>query len=225
MSKRHPQGHNIHHTLDCSGRYLMSTFYPPSPSIYPQIKSPQLQTPIWCQLLRPYLFIKWCPSTPLQHPSTDRHTPPKPEPCFMGAKMDKHRQRHYSHVNTHHDNATPLDSTLIKAADAFATHTQKKDVPRCRRRWGGWAPGAVRARFSSSFSSGVAVTLCGMEDECVCTAAGCDSSRWPFWSAGRQQQCDETALARRTGLSVWQRYGLCVGFVLDTSGAAAGSGV
>lgn len=57
---------------------------------------------------------------------------------------------------------------------------------------------AARTCFSSSFSSGVAVTLCGMEEQCVCTTAGCDFSRWPFWSAGRQQQSHDTALARRT---------------------------
>lgn len=47
-----------------------------------------------------------------------------------------------------------------------------------------------------------------MEDQCVCTAAGCDFFRWPFWSAGRQQQSDDTALARRADCLTALRVGL-----------------
>lgn len=40
--------------------------------------------------------------------------------------------------------------------------------------------GSCPGSFQLVFSCGVAATLCGMEDGCVCAAASCDSSRWPF---------------------------------------------
>lgn len=64
-----------------------------------------------------------------------------------------------------------------------------------------------RGGSPDSFSSGVAVTLCGMEGRCVCAAAGCDFSRWPFWSA---REAAAAAIwwhcANSQGwFSVWQR--------------------
>lgn len=106
----------------------------------------------------------------------------------------KHRRGDHSHVYTHHDNPTPLlmrsPIRMFKQKIPKKKKKHNKNITThkactVRRRFyralrGCWAPGAVRAGFSSSFSCAVAATLCGMEDGCACTATGCDFSRWPF---------------------------------------------
>lgn len=56
--------------------------------------------------------IKWCPSSPLQHPRRDRHVthPPQTQGHVSRGEKTRIKQRrgHHSHVYTHHVNATPL---------------------------------------------------------------------------------------------------------------------
>lgn len=92
--------------------------------------------------------LKWCLSSSLQHPSTDRHIP-QITATFLEAMLDSTRRENPK-------------CRVISSVTSLCSPT----VCGYQKRLG---------RVESP-SSGVAVALCAMEEECVCTAAGCDFS-------------------------------------------------
>lgn len=117
--------------------------------------------------------IKWCPSSPLQHPRRDRHVthPPQTQGHVSRGEKTRIKQRrgHRSHVHTHHVNATSLmrSPNRFIHIEMFKKKKKEKKKPQMHRYSQNvrcattlvpgvarlWAPGAVRARFSSSLAA------------------------------------------------------------------------
>lgn len=110
--------------------------------------------------------LKWCPSSLLQHPRKGRRIP-KPQPCFMVQKGINIANNLQKPRYIRHDNITLLVNTQKLSIHRYSqtSFIYSWSLRRLNT-------GSKRTCFSSSFSGGVAVTLCGMEDQCVCTAAG-----------------------------------------------------
>lgn len=133
-------------------------------------------------VIRASSLLKWCSSSSLQQPGTDRHIP-QITATFSVSNAGL---------------TSPAKPKCPVKSDVTSGHRPSRKS--CRKP----CSPAQLGRVQSS-SSGVAVAVCGMEEQCVCTAAG-----WDFSILKCRQAADDTAFAARRAacLTAWRYSGL-----------------